>query len=180
VSTLANRRLLKLAPKPTIRRMASPLIYLETSVVSYLTSRPSRDAVTAVRQLLTHEWWESVDKTRVWVSELVLAEIARGDPQAASRRLALVSDLPCLSEQIGTSLLAVRLMEAGVVPFTEPEDATHIALACLSKATYLVTWNFSHFVGPESKYKVFTALRDWGYTPPLFATPEEMLEGARP
>ena len=148
-------------------------------MVSYLTARQSRDSVTAVRQLLTHEWWESVDRSQVWVSELVLAEVGRGDRQAAQRRLALVSELQCLPEQLGAPNLATRLMEAGVVPVTEPEDATHIALACLSQATYLVTWNFSHFVGPEAKFKVFAALRDWGYTPPLFATPEELLEGAQ-
>ncbi len=52
-------------------------------------------------------------------------------------------------------------------------------MACLGQATYLVTWNFSHFVGPEAKFKVFAALRDWGYTPPLLATPEELLEGVQ-
>jgi hypothetical protein len=65
--------------------MTAPLVYLETSVVSYLTARPSRDTVTAVRQILTQEWWETVDRSRVWVSELVLAEVARVDPQAAQR-----------------------------------------------------------------------------------------------
>jgi len=160
--------------------MTKPLVYLETSVISYLTARPSRDAVTTARQILTHEWWESVDRSCVWVSELVLAEVSRGDPQAAQRRLALIAGLQCLSEQANAVTLAMRLMDAGVVPMTEPEDATHIALATLSQATYLVTWNFSHFVGPDAKFKVFGALRDWGYTPPLFATPEELLEGAQP
>ena len=160
--------------------MTKPLVYLETSVISYLTARPSRDAVTAVRQILTHEWWESVDRSRVWVSELVLAEVGRGDPHAAQRRLALVAGLQCLPEPANVVSLAMRLMDADVVPMTEPEDATHIALATLSQATYLVTWNFSHFVGPEAKFKVFAALRDWGYTPPLFTTPEELLEGAQP
>jgi predicted nucleic acid-binding protein len=154
-------------------------IYLETSVVSYLTSRPSRDTVTAARQTLTHEWWESVDPACVWVSELVLSEVGRGDPVAARKRLDLVAGLPCLPPIAAASALAQRLMNAGVVPRTEPEDATHIALACLGQATYLVTWNFSHFVGPEAKFKVFAALRDWGYTPPLLATPEELLEGVQ-
>jgi len=160
--------------------MTKPLVYLETSVISYLTARPSRDAVTTARQILTHEWWESADRSCIWVSELVLAEVSRGDPHAAQRRLALIAGLQCLPEQANAVTLAMRLMDAGVVPMTEPEDATHIALATLSQATYLVTWNFSHFVGPDAKFKVFGALRDWGYTPPLFATPEELLEGAQP
>jgi len=32
-------------------------VYIETSVVSYLVARPSREPVTAWRQQLTHEWW---------------------------------------------------------------------------------------------------------------------------
>jgi hypothetical protein len=91
--------------------MTKPLVYLETSVISYLTARPSRDAVTAVRQILTHEWWESVDRSRVWVSELVLAEVGRGDPHAAQRRLALVAGLQCLPEPANVVSLALRLMD---------------------------------------------------------------------
>ena len=33
-------------------------VYIETSIVSYLASRPSRDVVSAGRQQLTHSWWE--------------------------------------------------------------------------------------------------------------------------
>jgi hypothetical protein len=32
-------------------------VYIETSVVSYLTSRPSRDLVIAAHQELTRQWW---------------------------------------------------------------------------------------------------------------------------
>ncbi|HLP61588.1 MAG TPA: hypothetical protein VK186_22295 [Candidatus Deferrimicrobium sp.] len=36
-----------------------PKIYVETIVVSYYMNRPSRDIVTAARQQITNEWWES-------------------------------------------------------------------------------------------------------------------------
>ncbi len=35
----------------------SPKVYVETSIVSYLTSLPSRDLVTAAHQQITREWW---------------------------------------------------------------------------------------------------------------------------
>lgn len=35
-----------------------PLVYVETSIVSYLTARPSRELVTAARQTWTREWWD--------------------------------------------------------------------------------------------------------------------------
>jgi predicted nucleic acid-binding protein len=154
--------------------------YLETSVISYLTSRQSRDTVLAARQLCTKEWWAQTPHSDVWVSALAIAEISRGDPQAASARKQFVAHLPLVSDQPDTAALAQRLMAAKVVPATEAEDATHIALATLAGFDYLVTWNFSHFVSPQAKYQVFKALDAWGYKPALFATPEELLEGLPP
>ncbi len=34
-------------------------IYIETSVISYLTSRPSRDIIIAAHQQITEEWWRT-------------------------------------------------------------------------------------------------------------------------
>jgi hypothetical protein len=33
-----------------------PRIYVETSVISYLTARPSRDLIMAAHQEITREW----------------------------------------------------------------------------------------------------------------------------
>jgi predicted nucleic acid-binding protein len=150
---------------------------METSVVSYLTSRQSRDTVLAARQLCTKEWWAQTAHSKIWVSALVIAEISRGDAQAAQARKSFVAHLPLVDDHPDTVALAQRLMAAKVVPATEAEDATHIALATLAGFDYLVTWNFSHFVSPQAKYQVFKALDSWGYKPALFATPEELLEG---
>jgi predicted nucleic acid-binding protein len=152
------------------------IIYVETSVISYLTSRTSRDSLTAGRQAATQEWWDGLDKNNIRISDLVIKEIAKGDSQAAAKRLASVADLQVLALHEQAESLANRLMDAGLVPKTEPEDAAHIALATLHGCTYLATWNFSHFVGPEPKYRLFSALQAWGYSPPLFGTPEELLE----
>jgi hypothetical protein len=35
-----------------------PKVYLETTVISYLTAAPSRDIVQAAHQQITREWWE--------------------------------------------------------------------------------------------------------------------------
>ncbi len=37
--------------------MKKPRVYVETSVVSYLTARPARDIVIAGRQQSTQDWW---------------------------------------------------------------------------------------------------------------------------
>jgi hypothetical protein len=33
-----------------------PRIYVETSIISYLTARPSRDLIMAAHQEITREW----------------------------------------------------------------------------------------------------------------------------
>lgn len=51
-------------------------VYIETSVVSYLVARPSRDPVTAWRQQLTHEWWvERRGLFAVVIAQAIIAEV---------------------------------------------------------------------------------------------------------
>lgn len=72
-------------------------IYVETSIISYLAARPSRDLITAARQQVTHTWWrERRPEFDLYVSQVVLAEAAAGDPQAATRRAELLAQLPLL------------------------------------------------------------------------------------
>ena len=68
-------------------------VYLETSIISYLTSRPSRDLITAANQQISHEWWERrhLDFELV-ASRYVWMEAAAGDPGVARERLALLAD----------------------------------------------------------------------------------------
>src|SRR5262245_11170182 len=80
-------------------------VYIETTVVSYLTARPSRDVVIAGHQQTTHEWWEtSRDKFDVVASQLVVREAGAGDSQAAQERLAVLSTLTLLevTEEAGS------------------------------------------------------------------------------
>jgi len=155
-----------------------PRIYVETSVISYLAARPSRNALTAFRQELTRRWWEkSVGVFTLEVSELVRLEIASGDATAATRRLDIFLQLSVLPLHDGVSEFGKRLMSEGLVPRSEPEDASHIAQATLTGADYIATWNFAHLVGPQTKYRLVQSIERWGYKAPLLATPEEILEG---
>lgn len=154
-----------------------PLIYIETSVISYLTARPSRDVLTAARQTWTREWWERAgDLWTMAVSELVLEEAARGDPVAAAERLNALRGLDVLPVSGEARVFARRLIEVGALPPSEPEDALHIALATVVGARYLVSWNFAHLVGPDAKVKLLDAVRGCDKTPALLTTPEELLE----
>jgi hypothetical protein len=57
-------------------------VYIETSVISYLTSRPSRDIVIAGHQQITQEWWQNYrEKFTLVASQLVIQEASAGDLQ---------------------------------------------------------------------------------------------------
>ena len=65
-----------------------PTVYIETSVISYLTSRPSRDLIIAAHQQITQDWWEnSLKHYEAFISSVVIDEISRGDKKAAKLRL---------------------------------------------------------------------------------------------
>ena len=102
-----------------------PRIYVETSVISYLAARPSRNALTGFRQLQTRRW---LDKAAVLctleVSELVRLEIAAGDPTAAKRRLDFLATMSLFNLHDGVGEFAKRLLSEGLVPRSEPEDAS--------------------------------------------------------
>jgi hypothetical protein len=158
----------------------SHVVYLETSVVSYLTARPTRDLVVAARQLWTREWWDIASQSwTLRISDLVLEEASRGDPGAALLRLNALRGIETLPITPDAEILASQLIDLQALPATEPEDALHVALATVSAAHYLVTWNFAHLVGPDAKLKLLDALRTCGYRPPLLTTPEELLESMK-
>ena len=69
-------------------------VYVETSVISYYTARPSRDIVTAARQTITQEWWnEARRRYEIYISVLIVEEANAGDAVAAQRRSDALSGL---------------------------------------------------------------------------------------
>ena len=70
-------------------------VYVETSVISYLTGRPSRDPTVLAHQQLTQQWWnEGRSDYELYISEYVTAEASQGDPDAARQRMAALDGLP--------------------------------------------------------------------------------------
>ena len=81
-----------------------PTVYLETSIIGYLTSRPSRDLITAANQQLTHEWWsDHRDDFELFISEFVVNECGRGDAVAARERLGVLAKIDSTENSIPVS-----------------------------------------------------------------------------
>ena len=156
--------------------MGKPRVYLETSVISYLTARLSRDLVTVGRQELTREWWEH-QRTgfHLFISEFVVAEAAAGDPESARRRLEVLAQVPEVTLTAETRELARSLVEPGPIPQSAAIDAFHIAAAVSGGADYLLTWNFKHLANAALRKRIDAICLSNGYEPPVICTLEELM-----
>jgi predicted nucleic acid-binding protein len=154
-----------------------PKVYLESSVISYLTARPSRDLIVAANQQVTQEWWqEQRPNFDLYVSALVEREVAQGDEQAAAKRLEALEECAFLEMTPEAEALAARLLAEGVIPQTAVEDALHIAIATVNGMDYLLTWNFKHIANAALRANVEALCRRSGYEPPVICSPLELTE----
>lgn len=152
-------------------------LYVETSVISYLTSRPSRDVIALAHQELTREWWpRAVSEFDLYVSRLVIAEAQLGNPEAAAARLAVLEPLSLLTETRESRALANELLAAGGLPKKAASDALHIAIATVHGMDYLVTWNCKHIANARLLRFVMETCQAANYEPPVICTPEELTE----
>jgi len=154
-----------------------PRAYVETTVVSYVTARPSRDVVVAAHQQVTRDWWKSCrDRFEVVASELVVQEASAGDEEAARDRLTVLETLSLLEASPEALALAGQLLDSGAIPRAAADDAFHLAIAALNGVDYLVTWNCRHLANATLRAQIEAAIRAAGYEPPIICTPEELLE----
>jgi hypothetical protein len=78
----------------TYERHYGASVYVETTIVSYLTSRPSRNLIVAANQELTRQWWEEEQRHfQLFISPFVYEEAATGDSYAAERRLDILRQI---------------------------------------------------------------------------------------
>jgi len=150
-------------------------IYVETSIISYLTARPSRTIIGAAHQQLTQIWWDSRSQYELLVSELVLRECEAGDPNAAQKRLTVLEDLPLLLIDERALDIAAKLVDRKIIPAKAAEDALHIAIATLYGVDYLLTWNCKHIANPEIQRNIANYLEKIGFFLPFICTPEELI-----
>ncbi len=92
-----------------------PKVYVETTIVSYLTARGSRDLIVAAHQELTQEWWQRRrGEFELYCSQLVVQEASGGHKEAALRRLQVLRALSLLEINDAAKELAPSLGQGGV------------------------------------------------------------------
>ena len=150
-------------------------LYLETTIPSDLTSRPSRDLIIAGHQELTREWWEKRrDTFQLYISQLVVDEASAGDPVAARERLKVLQDLPLLDITPEVTELAIGILASGKIPRKAATDAAHIAIAAVHGMDFLLTWNCMHIANAAIAKALASICRVHACECPVICTPEEL------
>jgi predicted nucleic acid-binding protein len=151
-------------------------VYIETSIISYLAARPSRDLITAARQQITHDWWARRRPLfDICISEVVVLEASAGDESAAQRRNEILRELHSLAVSDDAVELSEHLVIAAGLPAGAKVDALHIAVAACNGIDYLLTWNSTHIANAQIRPRVERACRDRGFEPPILCTPDELM-----
>ncbi len=152
-------------------------VYIETTVISYLASRPSRDLIVAGHQQITQDWWTSiVPKLDCYVSPYVIQEVGRGDAGRAQERLNAIKTFPVLELNDDVKKVAKIYFEKLSIPEKAEADAFHLALASWHNMDYLVSWNCSHIASAVIIKMVQEINKELEIPTPVICTLEELME----
>src|SRR5438093_10143453 len=115
-------------------------LYLETTVPSFLFADDAPEKQQVTRQFFK---WLAISPDKLYISELVLAELNRASPDVRNKLLEAVVGLPVENLSITDEAvdLAGRYVRDGVIPARYRDDAVHVALAVLNNLDVVVTWN---------------------------------------
>jgi len=152
-------------------------IYVETTVVSYYTARPSRDLMVAAYQQATREVWPRLLKDyRAYVSALVYTEAQKGNAHFAKQRLEAIAAFDMIEIDEVTRELGTKIVRSKGVPSQYAEDALHIAACARHGIDVLLTWNFAHLNNPFTRSTLRRAVESAGYELPEICSPIELQE----
>lgn len=153
-----------------------PRLYMETTIPSLLTARPSKQPELLGHQITTRRWWEMrLDCYDIYTSEVVLGEARWGDPEMAKARLQALAPFPLLPITGVVLRLEADFMALGVIPPHAADDALHLALATAHRMNFLLSWNCKHINNRDldERYRRVCAVHNLPL--PVIATPEELM-----
>jgi len=112
----------------------SETVYIETSILGYLTARSTRNLILAANIEVTKEWWEfRRSGFTLYISQVVLDEVARGDTEIAIKRLKILNGLPLVELNQAVRNLSAQFLARSNLPPKASDDAVHIAAATVHR-----------------------------------------------
>lgn len=150
-------------------------LYLDTSVWNfhYAGDAPEKRDVTK-------KFFEEVKsgKYEVYISELVIAEIAEAGEEKQNKLRTLIEEYQPfeLKTDLEVEELSERYIAAKIVPSKYEADVIHIAFAVANDLDVVVSWNLRHMVKLRTRLEVNGINKIEGYKEIEICTPEEVIE----
>ncbi|HEV7925821.1 MAG TPA: DNA-binding protein [Verrucomicrobiae bacterium] len=152
-------------------------VFVETTIPSYITARPSREWLLAAHQKLTREWWNYHRHIHeLYTSQLVVDEAACGDPRFAARRLNLLAEAALLGATEAAENFTEDIIHSRILPAEAAGDAAHIAIATAHKMDILLTWNCRHIANAGNQHSLRRLADARKMRLPVICTPEQLME----
>ena len=152
-------------------------VYIETSILGFLTARSTTNLILAANTKVTQDWWNTRrDAFTIYASELVEDEAAKGDKEIANQRLDLLKSIMYLDITEEATELAREFLQRSNLPLKAANDSLHIALATVYGLDYLLTWNCKHMANAQIQKKLSQISLQLGYELPVICTPYELIE----
>jgi predicted nucleic acid-binding protein len=151
-------------------------VYLETSFISYLVSRPSNVPIILGHQQTTHLWWKNRRSSfECFTSQVTIDEASAGNAQEIQKRLSVLRDIPLIDVDVDSTILTKAIIDSAILPPHAFPDAAHIAVAASHEIDYLLTWNCKHLANAQIRRRITKVCEAAGYKMPLICTPEELM-----
>lgn len=151
-------------------------VYIESTIPSFLTARTSVNQKAMWKKRQTQIWWDKKRGLyRCYTSNFTLEEIQRGDPDAAARRLRVMSDIHELFLIDEIEPLANSLIRLLGIPEKAFIDAYHLAVTICHQLDFLLTWNCTHLANPEIQKCLFDYCRFNDLHMPILCTPADFI-----
>ena len=150
-------------------------VYVEATVISYLTARPSRDLRVAARRLATTEWWDIQRPYFELFTSIPAMDAAQRDHQWVDARhldvLDSITKLPIADE---AKTLADALMHRRELPRISRNDAVQVAVSAVNGIDYLMTWNFETLANTVTMPVIRETCEKEGLRSPVICSPNEL------
>ena len=137
-------------------------IYLDTSVISYLSTDDAYEKTNDTQKL-----WQEIktDMYDVVISDLVFEEIQRCPEPKQSVLFNYLTEIKYQREEISNEInnIASSIIKLGILSERNRDDCLHIATAVATDCDYILSWNFKHMVNVKTIKGVRAIVNLYGY-----------------
>jgi len=151
-------------------------VYLDSTIPSYYYDQ-RKELDIKYRRKITKDWWTNEkDPFDLYISELVLVELQRGNYPQKEKVVRLVKDMSILPIVPEIEDIVREYLKNYLMPKFDMGDAFHLAYASFYKIDYLLTWNCNHLANVNKKEHIGVINRKLKLFVPEIITPLQLFK----